>query len=595
MEVTNENELAVVSADGVIEVMIEEPDYSVSVNKKEYTIVGDGLYIPSRYEDAPQWLRDTIATVTDTSFNQKITELNNLTTSLNQLIVELEVAKNTYTNSIISSADIDERINARIETLNSSLSDSDATIVDLIATKATPTEASAIATDVLSASISGTENGTIGALVGSVQNAVANLDTALSNSIDIVHAELDGNNEITAEAIGSLQAYVGVDQAGASSGTGLSAYLEGSDGVVGSATSNVANLVYTDGGTAKSKFEYNSNLSIAGQTYQSGFGLVTSVSAINGKPASGSEFWINASKFKFTNPNNTGAKAPFTIDATGTVPEITFNGKVAFTNVTGYTPPDVSGSISTNNDAFAQKLGYANYTDMVNRANAGQTIITGGYLRTSLISANTITASQINTAGLIAENISATTITGKTINSSTLNSPSINSGTITSSNYIPSISGYRLNYNGSAEFNGVVISRDLVLANGTVDVPMTRVGLQWTGKVTVNTGLTGVGTVPTNVSYFISSQHITDNIQYVPASYVPPGNNWGTLAVNSYIDYKTVFTYVNANTHSLTWAIHADITVVFDDNTAYSGEDGYYSNISRFNSMTIGWALKKLT
>lgn len=38
--------------------------------------------------------------------------------------------------------------------------------------------------------------------------------------------------EINAEAIGSLQAYVGVDSAGASSGTGLSAYLEGKDGII---------------------------------------------------------------------------------------------------------------------------------------------------------------------------------------------------------------------------------------------------------------------------------------------------------------------------------------------------------------------------
>ena len=329
-EIINNNDIKVY-LDNNIEISSSEPEYDVSVNKKEYVIAGDNLYIPSRYEDAPQWLRDFINTVTDTSLNQKITELNNLNSTLNQLIVELEVAKNTYTNSILTSSDIDERINQRLETLNNSIAQSDATIVDLIATKTTPTQANAIATNVLSTSINSTDNGTIGALVGNVQNAISNLDTALSQNIDTVYAEISGENEINAEAIGSLQAYVGVDSAGASSGTGLSAYLEGTDGIVGSATSNVANLVYTDGGTAKSKFEYNSNLNIAGQNYQSGFGLATSVNAPDsGIPVGQSEFWINASKFKFTNSNKTGATAPFTIDASGTVPKITFNGNVTF-------------------------------------------------------------------------------------------------------------------------------------------------------------------------------------------------------------------------------------------------------------------------
>lgn len=76
---------------------------------------------------------------------------------------------------------------------------------------------------------------------------------------------------------------------------------------------------------------------------------------------------------------------------------------------------DVSSDINANNDVFAQKLGYASYSDMVNAANNGQTIINGGYLRTGLIQANAITAGQINTSGLIAENISASEISGKRI------------------------------------------------------------------------------------------------------------------------------------------------------------------------------------
>ena len=422
MEVIAEKDIEVVigsigevSTNSALEVdVIDNNELAVSVNRKEFNIVGDELYIPKRYEDAPQWLRDLISTVTEESYARKITDLNNLSASLQQLIVELEVAKNTYTQSIISSNDINERINTAITTLNSSLSGSDATIVDLVSTKATPEEASAIALNTISSSIN---NGEIGALVGSVSNTLTTETEALANNIDLVHAEMLGGFESTADVIQTTQAYVGIDEAGASTGTGLSAYLEDSLGNIGGADSQVANAVYINNGVPTSKFEYTSDLSKNGVHYKSGFGLKTLATGGDGSAANpyDSEFWINAAKFKFTNDNVTGQVAPFTIDATGLTPNITFNGKVAFTNVTGYTPPDVSGTINANNNTFAQKLGYADYSAMVASASSGQTIINSGYINTNLIQANAITANQINTTGLVAENISANTIYGKKI------------------------------------------------------------------------------------------------------------------------------------------------------------------------------------
>ena len=348
MEEITSNEIDIVipkndvSTSGVIEIDISDPDYSVTVNKKEYTIVGDGLYIPTRYEESPQWLRDMIDTITNQSLNQKITELNQLTTTLNQLIVELDVAKNTYTQSIISSADIDERINTNIQTLNSSLSESDATIVELVGTKVTPEEATSISTDVLTSSINGTANGTVGALVGNVQTAIANLDTALSNSIEIVHSELIGEIGVNADAISELSTTAtildGRITANSEAITSLGVEVEGVDGKISTAVSDVTDslsIVIANGDTnVESKWGYNSNIVLGGTTYSSGFGLATNVNSPgNGIPTGSSEFWINASKLKFTNTDKTGSKAPFTIDATGTVPEITFNGKVSFSNI----------------------------------------------------------------------------------------------------------------------------------------------------------------------------------------------------------------------------------------------------------------------
>ena len=83
----------------------------------------------------------------------------------------------------------------------------------------------------------------------------------------------------------------------------------------------------------------------------------------------------------------------------------------------------VNSSISSNNDVFAQKLGYANYAAMVSAASAGNSIIVGGFLKASLIQAGAITSNHINadtalvnklnvTGGLVANNIRIAGVNG---------------------------------------------------------------------------------------------------------------------------------------------------------------------------------------
>jgi len=90
--------------------------------------------------------------------------------------------------------------------------------------------------------------------------------------------------------------------------------------------------------TATSKFEYDSTIAIDGVSYKSGFGLKAEASS----DGSGTEddpykstFWVNAERFVFTNDNKTGSTSPFTIDASGTEPEVYFNGRVNFNNIDG--------------------------------------------------------------------------------------------------------------------------------------------------------------------------------------------------------------------------------------------------------------------
>lgn len=387
-------------------------DIEVTVNRQEYVITGDEIYIPKRFEDAPTWMQELITQVVDTSISVQIQDLNGISQSLESMIDAMEVAKNTYELSIISSNDIDQRINTAVTTLNSSMNNADATVLEVAQTKVTPEEAAAITIDVITAELTKTEAGTLGATVSNLQTAVANEKEARSTSIEILTSSIEGAFDANATAMNYLNTYVGLDEVGASTGTGLSGYLEGSTGIVGGADSKVVNNVYVDAlGNAKSKFEYGSTVSVNGVTNTAGFGLSNSTGT-----GIGSEFWINAAKFKFTNNNKTGSKAPFTIDATGTVPEITFNGKVSFNNVTDYTPPDISGTINNNNDVFAQRLGYLSYADMVTAATNGQTIINGGYLRGELIEANSIKAGQIDAYAITGKQITGGTINGTDIN-----------------------------------------------------------------------------------------------------------------------------------------------------------------------------------
>lgn len=57
---------------------------------------------------------------------------------------------------------------------------------------------------------------------------------------------------------------------------------------------------------------------------------------------------------------------------------------------------DVTSSINSSKEDMAKKLGYASYADMVSAATAGNTIIKGGHIRTSLIEADALVVKTLN-------------------------------------------------------------------------------------------------------------------------------------------------------------------------------------------------------
>lgn len=351
-----------VTSTGQVEVeTVDLSDLDITVAKKEYVITGDDIYIPMLYDDAPQWMKDLVQVVVDVSISGGNQSLINSMNAILQDFAVSYVPLNQYTQSIIDLGDEDTRLNGLIETLNSNFNDglstANAQITSLQLTKASKDEVVAQVIQTIAAQLAdGTSN--IGSTIGRIDQAIANETSARATSLQTLTASLEDTNlnvTANAEVIQNALAYVGIDEAGASTGTGLSAYLEDSNGNIGGADSQLANSIRVTAEGVESKFAYNSLLNINGVYKRSGFGLTTNYVSGSGTEVDPyvSEFWIDASRLKFTNSNVTGSVAPFTIDASGVTPKIAFNGVVNFSNVNNI---QNSGSNLLYNSA--PKIGY---------------------------------------------------------------------------------------------------------------------------------------------------------------------------------------------------------------------------------------------
>ena len=376
-EVVSANNIQI-EAPGSVEVIEGEKDYKVSVVKKEYTIIGDSIFIPSMYEDAPPWLKEFI----DTTLNVAVTNRDqSLIDRLQSMLSLLDyVPKNQYTEQINQIVSEDGIINSRIATLNSNFTDSinttNATIAEINLTYASKNEAAAIASNMLSASLSG--SGQIGSTLIQLQEAYADLESTTAQSVNALESVMEGEINGNATAMETIRTYVGIDEAGASTGTGLSAYLESSDGTIGGADSQLANTIRVTSEGVETKWAYNSTVNINGASYQSGFGLATSLTSGSGLPTGASEFWIKADKFKLMSADG-GKKSsysPFSVDAT--TGAITFNGKVTFSNVTDVPSLGTSSNnLLTNsapilgNETYGWQVGWYNTNIVPNAVAAG--------------------------------------------------------------------------------------------------------------------------------------------------------------------------------------------------------------------------------
>ena len=399
----------------------ELSDLDITVAKKEYTIVGDDIYIPQLYDDAPQWMKDLVGLVVDVSMTTNSTKLINDMNAILQEFAVSYVPLNQYTQSILDLGNEDVRLNALIETLNSNfnngLSEANAQIINLQMTKASKDEVLAQVIQTLAAELAN-PNSNLGATVVRLEQAIVTEQTARATSFQALTASMESTNgEIAAKAevLENALAYVGINEAGASTNTGLSAYLEASDGTIGGADSQLANTIRVTAEGVESKWAYNSTVNVNGVYRKSGFGLTANNFSGAGTQANPytSEFWIDATKLRFTNSANTGRTAPFTIDASGSVPQVKFDGIVEFSNVNGASQ------------------------GVVNEVNNGQTTtINGGRITTGSVTANQIAAKTIT-----ANQIAANSVTADVLQAGVSGSTVWNGGGLISSNFNGNVSG----------------------------------------------------------------------------------------------------------------------------------------------------------
>ena len=327
---------------------IDNADLNITVNKKEYKIVGDEVYIAKLYDDAPQWMKDLVQLVVNNTVTESnLMLLNDVIEQMNQFATSY-VPLNQYTQSVLDLSNADASMHALIETINSNFNNgldaANAQIIDLETTKASKDEVIATVLTTIAAQLS-TPTSDLGATIANLQQAITTGDSANASSIQTLMSSLEGEVDARATAVSALTTRVtsveNVNTAQATAITNLATEVNNGTNTWASADSSVVNSLTTTinngDATVQAKWAYNSTVAIDGVYKKSGFGLTSNYSGGSGTVNDPylSEFWIDATKLKFTNSNATGRTAPFTIDASGTTPQITFNGKVSFSNVTG--------------------------------------------------------------------------------------------------------------------------------------------------------------------------------------------------------------------------------------------------------------------
>ena len=538
----------------------------VEFDKKEYAIVGD-LFFAKTLEEVPPWFQDLVQdTVVQVNGNTYDT-LAQYNISLLAALQGIEVSKNTYEQYINKLVTDQEAFISVLTTLNSTINGNDASIRQLLLTYATEDFAVASAAQLLTASLNG---GAIGAAIGSVETAMATQYGAMAQRLQTLETEFTdvaGQQGANASAIQALTTYTGygvyngADALIANSNfyNNLNAYLDGTDYYIGGSSTLIQDVTAVSTEKMKqveAKFEYGSTIELDGKQYNAGFGLVQTGTLLPDGITYDSEFWVKASRFKFTSDAG-GTVSPFTIDGSGNA---VFNGKVAINNIleaptygsgplssrpsittqgstwtdTSTSPnityiynngwksvqglPGTNGTNGTNGTRGASIVTYGadlGSTSIASAAsNAGTYFTNGGGINPpipndSLVLTNTNTSYgwsniyKYNGSSWV--NSTVLTVNGNAVvnGMAAINGALLAGSEIRSSVYSPGSSGWRIDAAGNAELNGLIV-RTGNLANDSV-TKMVKEQRFWTQDINtwptvVNSVTISAGSAPMDVT-----------------------------------------------------------------------------------------------
>ena len=321
----------------VTNTVVNEYPNTISVKSNEFAVVGDGLFATTK-EEVPGWMRELVGDLAKSATANTYNAMAGFNYNLYNAMIALQVAENKYQQTINTRVTDQEAFVQAVETLNSTVQNAEAEIVGIKQTYATKDFAVTTVAQTLEASLNG---GAIKSSLGQLASTMSNQYGTMAQRMDVLEStfeDLELGVEGYANATSGLETFVGKNAPGTNAPViasskfyqDLNVYLEGTNYTTGG-TNTLVNQVTAAATGVESKFEYNSSLKLNGATYNSGFGLATSLTPGSGLPTGASEFWINADKFKMTTTGYTGPKySPFTVD--GTNGSITFNGKVVFGN-----------------------------------------------------------------------------------------------------------------------------------------------------------------------------------------------------------------------------------------------------------------------
>lgn len=147
-----------------------------------------------------------------------------------------------------------------------------------------------------------------------------------------------------------------------------------------------------------------------------------------------------------------------------------------------WNPAGGGKTYSGESDKIATNLGYVDYADLVAKAKAGDTVISGGYINTDLIETGSLLVGQIGDAGDLA---SKNTVGDADITS--ISGGKISTGSIKSTDYVAGVSGWNIDLAGDVEFNDGTFRGDINIGDGTFIVEAS------TGLITYNSSKVALG------------------------------------------------------------------------------------------------------